>query len=222
LPDQRHHRGPHPEDRELFSSDAVPSLHSAASDLSWLLTRGYASPGALKLVGDRYTLDRELGRGGLVDVLEDEQQIRGGARAGLERQHVLPVVRDPRDTGPVEPLHRSGGSVPRDHDHLLTPVAQGEEDPAVAAHVVDQQATRAAVHQPWSAAMAGGPDRGELGGQRPAHQDLPSPGVPRQPEGVVVQRTPDLGLPLAVDDPHLAGAVTRARVVHERHPIACG
>ncbi|HEX2971260.1 MAG TPA: DUF434 domain-containing protein [Tepidisphaeraceae bacterium] len=58
MPDQRHHRGPHPEDRELFSPDAVPSLRSAASDLSWLLTRGYASPGALKLVGDRYTLSQ--------------------------------------------------------------------------------------------------------------------------------------------------------------------
>ena len=56
MPDLRQHRGPHPEDRTLFALTEVPVLQSAATDLSWLLTRGYARNSAVKLVGDRYTL----------------------------------------------------------------------------------------------------------------------------------------------------------------------
>lgn len=52
------HRGPHPEDEDLFDSDQVPTLRAAVSDLSWLRTRGYGDSGALKLVGDRYRLRR--------------------------------------------------------------------------------------------------------------------------------------------------------------------
>lgn len=56
MPDRRKHRGPHPEDGALFASKAVPDLQAAVRDLSWLLTRDYASASALKLVGDRYGL----------------------------------------------------------------------------------------------------------------------------------------------------------------------
>lgn len=56
LPDKRAHRGPHPEDHALFNQRAVPDLRRATQDLSWLLTRGYASKSSLKLVGDRYAL----------------------------------------------------------------------------------------------------------------------------------------------------------------------
>ena len=52
------HRGPHPEDAQLFAEQNWPRLREAASDLCWLLTRGYASESALKLVGDRYDLAR--------------------------------------------------------------------------------------------------------------------------------------------------------------------
>lgn len=51
------HRGPAPEDPRLFSPQMLPSLRSASSDLAWLLTRGYASPSSLKIVGDRYNLE---------------------------------------------------------------------------------------------------------------------------------------------------------------------
>lgn len=51
------HRGPGPKDRELFCEEAVGRLRSAVSDLSWLLSRGYAPDSTLKLVGDRYALD---------------------------------------------------------------------------------------------------------------------------------------------------------------------
>lgn len=56
MPDKRQHRGPHPLDRELFAAEIVPTLARAVADLSWLLTRGYSEPAALKLVGDRFQL----------------------------------------------------------------------------------------------------------------------------------------------------------------------
>ncbi len=57
MPDQRKHRGPHPQDQELFHVNAERGLQNATRDLSWLLTKGYASTSALKLVGDRYALN---------------------------------------------------------------------------------------------------------------------------------------------------------------------
>lgn len=58
MPDTRQHRGPHPEDHRLFGPDQWPSLRSAVADLSWLLSRAYASTSALKIVGDRYSLQQ--------------------------------------------------------------------------------------------------------------------------------------------------------------------
>jgi hypothetical protein len=56
MPDRRQHRGPHPDDARLFARDAWPHLRRASEDLRWLLSRAYARPSALKLVGDRYNL----------------------------------------------------------------------------------------------------------------------------------------------------------------------
>ena len=53
MPDHRKHRGPHPEDKQLFAAEQCPRLREAANDLAWLLNRGYASTSALKIVGDR-------------------------------------------------------------------------------------------------------------------------------------------------------------------------
>lgn len=55
-PDRRRHRGAHPEDARLFEAARVASLRVAVSELSWLLSRGYQTKSALKLVGDRYNL----------------------------------------------------------------------------------------------------------------------------------------------------------------------
>ena len=55
-PDRRQHRGAHPADRLLFAPERLADLRAAVGELSWLLTRGYASKSALKLVGDRYGL----------------------------------------------------------------------------------------------------------------------------------------------------------------------
>jgi hypothetical protein len=57
LPDDRHHRGAHPEDAHLFAPAMHDALRTATGDVSWLLSRGYASPSALKVVGDRYALN---------------------------------------------------------------------------------------------------------------------------------------------------------------------
>ena len=55
-PDGRRHRGAHPEDARLFEAARLTSLRVATSELSWLLSRGYQTKSALKLVGDRHTL----------------------------------------------------------------------------------------------------------------------------------------------------------------------
>jgi hypothetical protein len=56
VPDTRTHRGPHPEDEQLFAVGVLGTLCEAVSDLNWLLSRGYPGAGAQKLVGDRYQL----------------------------------------------------------------------------------------------------------------------------------------------------------------------
>ncbi|HZL87685.1 MAG TPA: DUF434 domain-containing protein [Pirellulaceae bacterium] len=58
MPDERQHRGRHPEDDRLFAPDQWPSLRAAVADLSWLLSRDYSPPSALKIVGDRYSLEQ--------------------------------------------------------------------------------------------------------------------------------------------------------------------
>ena len=55
-PDRRRHRGAHPEDARLFEAARIASLRVAVSELSWLLSRGYQTKSALKLVGDRHNL----------------------------------------------------------------------------------------------------------------------------------------------------------------------
>ena len=56
MPDHRQHRGPHPEDLQRFAPKQWPRLLVAVEELSWLLTRGYAMPSSLKIVGDRHQL----------------------------------------------------------------------------------------------------------------------------------------------------------------------
>jgi hypothetical protein len=58
MPDRRQHRGRNPEDDRLFAADQWPRMRSAVADLSWLLSRGYAIPSAIKIVGDRYGLEQ--------------------------------------------------------------------------------------------------------------------------------------------------------------------
>lgn len=50
------HRGPHPEDPQLFDLRHAPDFALAIEDYSWLLGRGYARQAGLTLVGDRFQL----------------------------------------------------------------------------------------------------------------------------------------------------------------------
>ncbi|MEZ4887342.1 MAG: DUF434 domain-containing protein [Chitinophagales bacterium] len=56
MPNKQKHRGQHPNDQKLFAPKFTPILQAATSDLSWLLSKGYAEKAALKLVGDRFKL----------------------------------------------------------------------------------------------------------------------------------------------------------------------
>ena len=80
MPDRRIHRGPHPEDAELFAAKAVDALRAAAADMIWLLDRGYASKSSLKLVGDRYQLAARQRTAVARCVCSTEQQERRLAR----------------------------------------------------------------------------------------------------------------------------------------------
>jgi len=73
MPDKRTHRGPHPADEKLFAAGAVSNLQSAIVDFSLLLTRGYAVKGALKLVGDRFSLTERQRLAIMRSACSDEQ-----------------------------------------------------------------------------------------------------------------------------------------------------
>ncbi|HYG39616.1 MAG TPA: DUF434 domain-containing protein [Cytophagales bacterium] len=57
MPDHRKHRGQNPEDSKLFQKNNLTVLLEAVKDLSFLLKRHYNMNSALKVVGDRYSLN---------------------------------------------------------------------------------------------------------------------------------------------------------------------
>ncbi len=73
MPDKRTHRGPHPADEKLFAAGAISNLRAAIVDFSLLLTRGYAEKGALKLVGDRFSLTERQRLAIMRSACSDEQ-----------------------------------------------------------------------------------------------------------------------------------------------------
>jgi len=73
MPDKRTHRGPHPADEKLFAAGAISNLQSAIVDFSLLLTRGYAEKGALKLVGDKFSLTQRQRLAIMRSACSDEQ-----------------------------------------------------------------------------------------------------------------------------------------------------
>ena len=58
MPDRRTHRGPHPDDSRLFADVELVRLRQAMADYVLLLSKGYAQPSCLKLVGDRFELSQ--------------------------------------------------------------------------------------------------------------------------------------------------------------------
>ena len=93
MPDRRHHRGAHPEDAGQFGPAALPALREATADLSWMLGRAYAMPGALKLVGDRYTLTQRqrtaIMRAACSDADRDARRGREMTLSALAGQRLL-------------------------------------------------------------------------------------------------------------------------------------
>jgi len=85
VPDTRTHLGPHPEDARLFAPAAWPALRQATAELGWLLSRDYAAPSALKLVGDRHQLT-ERQRNAVARCACPES-----SRAGRESRRVAPA-----------------------------------------------------------------------------------------------------------------------------------
>ena len=79
-PDRRRHRGAHPEDARLFEGASLPSLRVAVSELSWLLSRGYQTKSALKLVGDRHSLRERQRLAVARAACPDESLVRRRAR----------------------------------------------------------------------------------------------------------------------------------------------
>jgi hypothetical protein len=90
MPDRRTHRGPHPEDEELFADSNWPRLRSAVTDYSWLLTRGYAEPSAIKIVGDRHALNARqrmaVARSACTDAALEQRRARQVTAAEVQGQ----------------------------------------------------------------------------------------------------------------------------------------
>lgn len=67
------------------------ALRRATSDLSWLLSRGYASPSALKLCGDRYALtERQRRAVSGAACSEATRERRRAKQVGLDGERPLP------------------------------------------------------------------------------------------------------------------------------------
>lgn len=56
MPHAQHHRGAHPEDRQLFTASTCEVLRLACEEAGWLLDRGYASNSVIDVVGRRHQL----------------------------------------------------------------------------------------------------------------------------------------------------------------------
>jgi hypothetical protein len=84
MPDKRVHRGAGPEDGVLFAAKKIPTLRLALGDYCLLLTKGYAEPSALKLVGDRFELNQRQRIAVMRSACSDQQlQSRCGRQVAI-------------------------------------------------------------------------------------------------------------------------------------------
>lgn len=95
----RQHRGPHPEDKRLFSKQTWPSLSSAVADLCWLLSRGYPRRSSLELVGNRYMLEKRqrvaVGRSACADeqcLRRRDHQVESADTLELDGFNILTTI----------------------------------------------------------------------------------------------------------------------------------
>lgn len=133
MPDTRTHRGPHPSDHKLFAPECLAKLRQAMADYCWLLTRGYGSDGALKLVGDHFQLaERQrvaLKRGGCSALAADRRKARrveldalAGQRLGVDGFNCMITVEAALSGGMVlrgvDGSHRDLASVHGTYRHV--------------------------------------------------------------------------------------------------------
>jgi hypothetical protein len=93
LPDKRRHRGPHPQDEELFSAEQRAVLREALEDYAQLLSKEYAAKSSLKLVGDHFALQQRqrtaLMRCGCSDEARSQRREKQVGLAGLVDEGLL-------------------------------------------------------------------------------------------------------------------------------------
>jgi len=95
MPDKRSHRGPHPDDSKLFAPEKIPDLRNAVEDFSLLLTKGYADKGALKLVGDKFSLTQRQRLAVMRSACSDRQlALRNRSRVELDEIKGQPLAID--------------------------------------------------------------------------------------------------------------------------------
>jgi len=117
MPDRRTHRGRHPEDARLFGQAAVERLRSAVEDFSLLLTKGYGEKGALKRVGDKFSLTARQRLAVLRNACSDEQlDVRSRHRAGLGELREKAVAVDGYNVLITVEAAMSGGVIFRGRD----------------------------------------------------------------------------------------------------------
>lgn len=112
MPDRRNHRGAHPQDARLFAEAWHEPLRTAACELSWLLTRGYAEDSALALVGNRHNLTERqrmaVRRSACSDAALRRRTARvvtmeacNGQAVGIDGYNVLITVESALSGGPI-------------------------------------------------------------------------------------------------------------------------
>jgi hypothetical protein len=72
---RQRHRGLHPKDDLLFGPPNWPALRNAIVDLHYLRSRGYGEPASLRVVGDRYRMQKRQ-RFALERIVSNDEEIR--------------------------------------------------------------------------------------------------------------------------------------------------
>ena len=124
MPDTRSHRGPSPRDAEAFSTESLPAIRSGVADLSWLLSRGYSSASAVKLVGDRWNLTERPRLALLRCACSDEARDRRSGRCRpMDRLRSLPLQLDGFNVLTTIEAALGGAAVLRSRDGCVRDVA---------------------------------------------------------------------------------------------------
>jgi hypothetical protein len=118
------HRGLAPGDETLFSLERLPSLQSAVSDLSWLLSRSYPEVASLKLIGDHANLITRQ-RSAVMRSACAEQSLRQRTSTKVPKEKLSgkELWLDGFNLLTTLEVALSGGVVLRGRDHCLRDIA---------------------------------------------------------------------------------------------------